>query len=186
MASRWSPHGCWILLTNMPKWHVILSRWELIMNDANEKQKGVIITYCVECEYLPLAGRLANRIEAELGITPVLTEGHGGIFAVRVGDKEVFNNLKQGGYVPSDPQIIEMARREIEPLSASTTSRQVLHDVMNPRGNPPLIQPTAMAPRLDRLKDKTVFLVDARSYREIRAEITTRHKTEEARIMPVD
>ncbi len=119
-------------------------------------------TYCVECEYLPLAQRLADGIQASLGVTPELAEGHGGIFAVSVDDKEVFSNLKQGGHVPSDARIIAMVRNELDPASTSTTGRPILHDVMNPMGFPPQIEPASMAPRLNRLEGKTVYLVDAR------------------------
>ena len=122
----------------------------------------ITITYCVECEYLPLAQRLADGIKASLGNSPVLAEGHNGIFAVSVDDKEVFNNLKRGGHVPSDEQIIVMIRSELESVLPSTKRRQVLHDVMNPMGYPPEIQPTTMAPRPASLEGKTIYLVDAR------------------------
>ena len=115
----------------------------------------ITITYCVECEYLPLAQRLAGGIQAALGITPVLAEGHNGIFAVSVDEREVFNNLKRGGHVPSDLSLIDIVRSELG-------LRQVLHDVMNPMGYPPEIQPKAMAPRPASLDGKTIYLVDAR------------------------
>jgi predicted Rdx family selenoprotein len=122
----------------------------------------ITITYCADCDYLPLAQRLADGIKASLGITPELAAGEFGIFAVSVDEKEVFNNLKQGGHVPTDARIIEMVQRELEPATAHTTKRPVLHDVMNPMGFPPQIEPASMAPRLDRLEGKTVYLVDAR------------------------
>ena len=122
----------------------------------------ITITYCVECEYLPLAQRLADGISAALGITPVLEGGHNGIFSVTVGQKEIFNNLKQGGHVPSDGDIIEMIRSEVETISPNPSSMRLLHRVMNPMGYPPQIVPAAMAPRPTSLKGKTVYLVDAR------------------------
>jgi predicted Rdx family selenoprotein len=122
----------------------------------------ITITYCVECEYLHLAQRLADGIEASLGVTPDLAEGHGGIFAVSVGEREVFNNLKSGGQVPSDAHLIEMVRSNLEPAAVSTTRQPLLHDVMNPMGFPPQIEPTSMAPRPSNLKGKTIYLVDAR------------------------
>ena len=132
------------------------------MTTATHKQTTITITYCVECEYLPLAQRLANHIEADLGLTPELAEGHGGIFAASVDGVEVFNNLKQGGHVPPDAQIVEMVRQVIEPRPAVQNGRRVLSDVMNPMGYPPQIQPVTMAPRLDTLDGKTIYLVDAR------------------------
>lgn len=122
----------------------------------------IAITYCVECEYLPLARRLADGIRAELGVTPVLIGGRDGIFAVSVDDKEIFNNLKQGGHVPSDARIIEMVRLEIERVPSGVVRKGLVHDVLNPMGFPPAIEPAAMAPRPSTLEGKTVYLVDAR------------------------
>lgn len=132
------------------------------MNTVEQEQK-ITVTYCVECEYLPLAERLANAIEAALGIAPELAEGHEGIFAVSVNGAEVFNNLKRGGHVPADAEIVEMVRAVVEPRpAAGRNGRRVLTDVMNPMGYPPSIEPVSMAPRLDTLAGKTLYLVDAR------------------------
>jgi predicted Rdx family selenoprotein len=122
----------------------------------------ITITYCVECEYLPLAQRLADGVSASLGVVPVLEGGHDGIFAVKVDEKEVFNNLKRGGHVPSDGDIIEMVRTEVDTDSPNQTSARLLRDVMNPMGYPPQIVPAAMAPRPTSFKGRTVYLVDAR------------------------
>ena len=116
----------------------------------------------MECEYLPLAQRLAAGIQDAVDITPVLVEGHDGIFAVTVDGKEVFNNLKQGGHVPPDTRIIAMVRNELEAGRRPTGSREILHAVLNPMGYPPEIEPVSMAPRLDRMEGKTIWLVDAR------------------------
>ena len=120
------------------------------------------ITYCVECGYLPIALRLAEGIKAELDISPELEAGHGGILAVKVGDDEVFNNLREGGFIPPDVRIIDLVRAAIEPASTGGGAKHLLHDVMNPMGYPPHINPMAMAPRPTSLEGKTVYLVDAR------------------------
>ena len=122
----------------------------------------VSITYCVECDYLPLAERLAGAMKASLDIVPDLCKGHDGIFAVSVDDGEIFNNLKIGGHVPSDARIIEMVRSVVSPSSTADRASHMLLDVMNPTGYPPQIEPVSMAPRPDTLKGKTIYLVDAR------------------------
>ena len=130
------------------------------MSSAN--QNTIVITYCTECGYLPLAKRLAERIKEELGIIPDLIGGHGGVYAVSVEEKEIFNNLKEGGGIPSDAHILKILGAKINPEERGVKRPIIFHDVMNPMGYPPQIQPTAMAQRLDQLNGKTVYLVDAR------------------------
>lgn len=134
------------------------------MNRAagSEQNPIVTITYCVECEYLSLARRLAGHMAAELEVTPILAEGHEGIFAVCLEGNEIFNNLKQGGHVPSDVQITEMVRRELGSGVVRSRGSGIRRDVLNPMGYPPQIQPRRMARRLDTLEGKTIYLVDAR------------------------
>jgi selT/selW/selH-like putative selenoprotein len=120
---------------------------------------SVTITYCVQCNYLPQARELADAIQEEFGMAVVLEEGRQGIFEVRVDDKVLYNNFKQGGELPTNGQVFREVRKVVAPV-ANGGSRKMT--VMNPMGYPPQIKPVAMAPRLDTLEGKTIYLVDAR------------------------
>jgi selT/selW/selH-like putative selenoprotein len=120
---------------------------------------SIKITYCVQCDYAPQARELAAAIEARFGLAPVLEEGHRGIFEVSVDGDVIYNNFAHGGELPTDAQIFPQIRKVVEPI---TNGRSHKMRVMNPMGYPPQIQPISMAPRLDTLDGKTIYLVDAR------------------------
>ena len=115
------------------------------------------ITYCTECDYLPLATALAEKIKDKFGLKAELTEGHDGIYAISLNEQTLYNNLEQGGMLPSDAQVFQAIRQAISPAKTSPKLT-----VYNPMGYPPAITPLQMAPRLDTLDGKTIYLVDAR------------------------
>ena len=119
----------------------------------------VTITYCVQCDYLPQAMDLASAIQEQFGMAAVLEEGRQGIFEVKLNGNVIYNNFEQGGRLPVNEEIFREIRKTVAPV-ANGVSRKMT--VMNPMGYPPQIKPVAMAPRLDTLRGKTVYLVDAR------------------------
>lgn len=129
----------------------------------SEQKEGLTlkITYCVECDYLPLATALGQAIEAEFGLVAELVEGSGGIFAVRLDDRTIYNNLDQGGQLPTEAQILQMLAQQLARPAGSTWRPRKIQ-AFNPMGFPPTIEPVRMAPRLETLAGKTVYLVDAR------------------------
>lgn len=131
------------------------------MNNAKSTQKEtrLKIIYCVECNLEPEARRLATAIKNRFGLEAILKEGHDGIFEIRMDDHVIYNNLAQGGRLPTDKEILQEIQRRIEP--PSSTRRERLK-VMNPMGYPPAVTQIEMAPRLDTLEGKTVYLVDCR------------------------
>ncbi len=126
---------------------------------SDQTATAVSITYCVQCDYLPQARSLVAAIQEEFGLTAALQEGHRGIFEVSVDGKVIYNNFDQGGELPTNAQIFREIRKTVAP---STNRRSPKMTVMNPMGYPPQIKPVAMAPRLNTLDGKTIYLVDAR------------------------
>lgn len=130
------------------------------MNNAKKMEETQVkIIYCVECDLEPEARRLATAIKNRFGLEATLEEGHDGIFEVRMGDHVLYNNLAQGGQLPTDEEILQEIQHYREP-SPRTKSAKIR--VMNPMGYPPAVTQIEMAPRLGTLEGKTVYLVDCR------------------------
>ncbi len=131
------------------------------MNNAKNihKETQVKIVYCVECDLEPEARRLATAITDRFGLKVALEEGHDGIFEVRIGDHILYDNLAQGGQLPTDEEILQQIQRHREP-SPRTQSGSMR--VMNPMGYPPAVTQIELAARLDTLEGKTIYLVDCR------------------------
>ena len=55
-----------------------------------------------------------------------------------------------------------MIETDVQPNGASAATDRTLLTVLNPMGYPPRVTPKDMAPRLDTLEGKKVFLVDCR------------------------
>ena len=55
-----------------------------------------------------------------------------------------------------------MSKSEVQGSKGLSAGKKEKIVVLNPMGYPPAIKPLAMAPRLDSLEGKTVYLVDAR------------------------
>lgn len=123
------------------------------------KETRIEIIYCVECNLGSEARRLATAIKNRFGLEAILEEGHDGIFEIRIDNHVMYNNLAQGGQLPTDEEILQEIQRRMEP--PSSIKRQSLK-VMNPMGYPPAVTQIEMAPRIDTLEGKTVYLVDCR------------------------
>ena len=122
-------------------------------------QSAIKIIYCVECDYLPLATKLAAAIKARFNLSATLEAGHDGIYAVSLNDHTLYSNLDYGGVLPSNDQIFEALEAHL-PRPGRSQSRKL--KVYHPMGFPPAIEPLRMAPRLDTLDGKMVYLVDTR------------------------
>ena len=136
------------------------------ISDGERKGAEIKIIYCVECDLEPLATKLAAAIHDRFGLAVELGQAHGGIYEVRINDVVVFNNFKQGGRLPTDQQIFREIRRCAEagtlvcPLPPAAEDEKIV--ALNPTGYPPAIEQVHLAPRLDTLDGKTIYLVDAR------------------------
>jgi len=58
----------------------------------------VKIEYCTAWNYYPRAARLAEQIEAQLGIQSQLIKGGGGVFEVSLDDRLIFSKKKVGRF----------------------------------------------------------------------------------------
>jgi selT/selW/selH-like putative selenoprotein len=126
---------------------------------------AIKITYCTECDYEPLAEKLAAAIRSRFGLATHLEAGHDGIYQVSLGDHVVYNNLERGGQLPTAEEIFQLI--EDNQAAAAKGDSPVFRraeklTVLNPMGYPPQIQPLSMAPRLETLEGQTIYLVDAR------------------------
>ncbi|MGW2665134.1 SelT/SelW/SelH family protein [Nocardia tengchongensis] len=74
---------------------------------------GVVITYCKPCGYLKRAQAAAEALGTQLGITPELVPGSGGVYRVTVDGEVVAAKTRQG--FPTPDEIVEA-------VAASTTS----------------------------------------------------------------
>jgi selT/selW/selH-like putative selenoprotein len=130
---------------------------------------NIKITYCTECHYAPLAQKLAEAIKQKFGLAAQLEAGHGGIYQISLEGQVIYNNLEQGGRLPTTEEILQAIQEQhVAPEKTSNGGQPIsrqqreLMTVLNPMGYPPQIQPVSMAPRLDTLDGKTIYLVDAR------------------------
>jgi selT/selW/selH-like putative selenoprotein len=129
---------------------------------------NVKIIFCTECDYAPLAKKLAEAIKQHFGLQTQLEAGHGGIYQVSLDDQVIYNNLERGGQLPTTEEILQVIEQQqavpekVTNGDQPATRRRDLLTVLNPMGYPPQIQPVSMAPRLDTLDGKTIYLVDAR------------------------
>jgi|GEM_PF-401943 len=128
----------------------------------NEPQQtpDIKITYCTECRYGFLAEALAKQVRERFDLAVTLEPSHGGIYAISINDEVIYNNLDQGGMLPDVLEIMATLESRIKP-SVSVRRIQELK-VYNPMGFPPAIESVKMAPRLDNLDGKLIYLVDAR------------------------
>jgi selT/selW/selH-like putative selenoprotein len=122
--------------------------------------QDIKIAYCTECRYGFLAESLAKQVRERFDVTVTLEPSHGGIYAISIGDEVIYNNLEQGGMLPDVQEILATLESKIKP-SVSAKRIQKLK-VYNPMGFPPAIESVKMAPRLDNLDGKLIYLVDAR------------------------
>ncbi|GAB0103572.1 hypothetical protein JMUB6875_25450 [Nocardia sp. JMUB6875] len=65
----------------------------------------VVITYCKPCGYLKHARAAAEALGTELGVTPELVPGKGGVFRVAVDGTVVAAKSRQG--FPGPEQIVK-------------------------------------------------------------------------------
>jgi selT/selW/selH-like putative selenoprotein len=128
----------------------------------NELQQApdIKIAYCTECRYGFLAEALAKQIRERFDLAVTLEPSHGGIYAIRMNDEVIYNNLDHGGMLPDVLEILATLESRLNP-SISVRKIQKLK-VYNPMGFPPAIESVKMAPRLDNLDGKLIYLVDAR------------------------
>ncbi len=129
------------------------------MNELQQTQ-DIKIAYCIECRYGFLAKSLAKQIQERFDLAVTLVPSHGGIYAISINDEVIYNNLDQGGMLPDVQEILATMESMIKP-SVSVKRIQKLK-VYNPMGFPPAIESVKMAPRLDNLDGKLIYLVDAR------------------------
>jgi len=71
--------------------------------------KIMSIEYCVEWNYLPKAASLAEAVEAEFGVKPVLIKSGGGVFEVEVDGDLVFSKKKEFRF-PQHQEIIDILK----------------------------------------------------------------------------
>ena len=71
--------------------------------------KKMSIEYCVEWNYLPKAASLAEAVEAEFGVKPVLIKSGGGVFEVEVDGDLVFSKKKEFRF-PQHQEIIDILK----------------------------------------------------------------------------
>ena len=57
-------------------------------------EKVIRITYCVECNLLPVATGLAQAFKDKFSIKTELIEGHNGIFKITMNDDLIYNHKK--------------------------------------------------------------------------------------------
>ncbi|MEC3954295.1 Rdx family protein [Nocardia sp. CDC153] len=72
---------------------------------------AVVITYCKPCGYLKRAQAAATALESELGITPELVAGGGGVFRVAVDGTVVAAKSRQG--FPGPDEIVHAVSESI-------------------------------------------------------------------------
>ncbi|MFE4457102.1 SelT/SelW/SelH family protein [Nocardia tengchongensis] len=63
---------------------------------------SVVITYCKPCGYLKRAQAAAEALDTQLGVTPELVPGKGGVFRVAVDGNIVAAKSRQGFPGPDD------------------------------------------------------------------------------------
>ena len=128
----------------------------------NEPQQtpDIKITYCTECRYGFLAEALAKQVRERFDLAVTLEPGHGGIYAISINDEVIYNNLDQGGMLPDVQEILATLESKIKPPVSARRIQKL--KVYHPMGFPPAIESVNMAPRLDNLDGKLIYLVDAR------------------------
>jgi selenoprotein W-related protein len=59
---------------------------------------------------LPTAASLAEKIKKQLGVTPKMIEGRGGIFDVKADDKLIFSKHQVGRF-PEDREVLDPLKK---------------------------------------------------------------------------
>ncbi len=74
----------------------------------------ITIKYCVVCNYLPIAAKLAIDIKSEFECGVEYEPGPSGVFDVFAGGKLIYSKFDAGDRFPKKDEIISLLKQAVE------------------------------------------------------------------------
>lgn len=76
--------------------------------------KKVVIEYCVICNYLPIAARLALDIKSEFGLEVEYVKAGSGVLDLFYDGKLIYSKLGANDRFPKKGEVISLLKEEVE------------------------------------------------------------------------